>query len=96
MLAVMNVVSIYDSFQILAFSLRPPTYALMNYDFMENEIENAVTEYSNTDSNQVRIIIHDCGVVQHPDTGQAKQYRKPIVALQLMIMDCMVRLVPGP
>ena len=96
MLAVMNIVSIYDSFQIFTLTLRPPFYALMNYDFMENEIENAVTEYSDSDSNQVGIIVHDCGVVEQSDTRKAEQYRKPIIPLQLMIMDCVVRLVPGP
>src|SRR6188768_1650134 len=96
MFAVVYVMRVDHALQIPTPLIRAPPNALVNDNIMKNQVEYTVAKDTHTARDQVRIVCDLCGVIKQSNGRQTKNYSKPIVLFNGMIMNGMMRLVPHP
>lgn len=96
MFAVMNIMSLNHATQVLALLFWSPVQALVDNDVVEDSVKDAITKDSKAYRQQVWIVHYLAEVVEEGDGWQTKDHRKPIILLQGVVMNSMVRLVPCP
>ena len=86
-LAVMDVVGVNHPLKIAASFFGPPLEALVNNNVMEDKIEKAIAEDSQSHSDSVRAVFDETEIVDEGDGGDTEDNGKPVVTLQRMVVD---------
>ena len=82
--------------EVAASFLRSPFHSLMDNDIVEHEIKQAVAENADADSDEVGVVGDDRGIINKSDGRQAENNGKPVVLLQRMIVNRVMRFMPYP
>lgn len=88
--AMVNIMRIDHSFQVFALPFYPPSYALMNDNIMEDEIEYSVACNASGQCKKVDIKGDKSGVTKDPDSGSTKYQDEKVVAFQSVVMLCVM------
>lgn len=96
MLAVMNIVGMDHSAQILASVGRSPSDALMHDDVVKDEIKYSVTADPDADGNAVGIKVHQGEVIEQRDRWKAEDHDKQVIFFQRVVVNGVMGFVPAP